>query len=736
MGEMAKSIRPGPLGRLPGLIAACAALSLLAPPARARGGEGEALREATADVAAEVYTHYCVALSLIRAGNAHEALEELREVVRLDAAAQRAWFHLGSLHRKRGELEQAEQAYARAAELDPADFGSLFELGRVRLLLGKSDAGIEALKTALTVAEEPMKVARLLVGLQEKYGKWLDAIETYRCMLDLLPEAAGHHVKIAACYEKLQRWKEAVAAYDSYFAIDPPRFRNYIILVRAAKTARKAGLHDKVRAYMQESDAVLNKALGEGAYSELASLLVRTGQGRKAIDMLKSGLEGADDDAVEIRKVLADLHLEEGSPREAQEQIRAALNLRPHDIKLRLKLAALHLDMLRFEEAADAFEEAAARAPDASQRTRCLVGLAEAYKRLKEYDKAQARLDLILKENPKAAAIWARLGEVRMKAGRPAQAADALGKAIELAASNPQLLVRWRSRLAQAYAALGRPEEEKQQYQEINALAADPRWAVLIARFLYEEGHYQGAIDLVTANIERMDSETLRPARSLLGLLYDRIGQAGSAEEQLQRMIDENPDDAGGYQQMANFLAKHKRYDKALELLQRAQRPDADDHYDMIILLTQANVLDEAGRTAEAEEKYKQALERYPDSPGVNNNFSYFYAQHGRELEAALEMVKKALLAEPDSAAFLDTLGWVLYKMGEYEGALLKIHQAYQIRKDAVIVQHLGDALLKLGRKAQALEEYKRALELDPESKEIRKRIEETERMIQPSQAQ
>lgn len=764
-------------GRSAGL-AACAALSLMiGQVAGAAETATGAAAGAPTDIDPEAYTRYCVAMSLARAGKTEEALNEFLQVVRLDPGAHRAWLKLGSIHDSRNDYQKAEESYAKAVELAPGDLRSRYELGRVQLLLdkpeeglkqwkraaevaeggaaafvyqsmaryyqrtGDGDSAIEALKTALKTSEKPMQVARSLADLQERYGKWPAAVETYTYMLELQPETSRLHVNVATCYEKVGRWKDAVAAYDAYFATDPPRFRNYRIQARAAKAAHRAGLRAKAQAYLRQSVAVLDKALAEGekdarVYSELASLFVRTGQAQKAIDTLKKGLEGADDRAAaEIHKALADVYLHEGSPDNAEGHILAAIKLAPDNASSRAKLAALHVDMLRFEEAVDAYVKAVDLA-DGLMRKAHRAELAETYVEMKEYEKAEAQLDLILKKAPEAAAAWAGAGQVRKKAGRYAEAANALLKAIELGAPDPLIETRWRLHLAEAYAALRRPERENEQWKAIDGLATGPARAVSVAYVLYEGRHHERAISLIGAKLDEMSPGVLGPARSLLSLLYEETGKIDLAEKELQQAIEENPGDAKPHRQMAYFLERQKRYDEALEVLEKAKRPDADDNYDITILMARANVLDQAGRVEEAEKEYKQALEEYPDLATVNNNLSYFYAQQGRELEAALRMVRKALRAEPDSAAFLDTLGWVLYKMGEYDGAVLKIHQAYQMQKDAVIAEHLGDALLKLGRKRQTLEQYKRALEHDPKSKEIPKKIQEVTELIEASEAE
>jgi tetratricopeptide (TPR) repeat protein len=91
-------------------------------------------------------------------------------------------------------------------------------------------------------------------------------------------------------------------------------------------------------------------------------------------------------------------------------------------------------------------------------------------------------------------------------------------------------------------------------------------------------------------------------------------------------------------------------------------------------------------------------------------------------------MAEKAVQAEPDNSAYLDTLGWIYYMMGKYNLALIHIKKSVEKRVDsAVVVEHLGDVFLKLGSIDDARTQWKRALELDKENKSLKRKIENTQ---------
>ena len=111
------------------------------------------------------------------------------------------------------------------------------------------------------------------------------------------------------------------------------------------------------------------------------------------------------------------------------------------------------------------------------------------------------------------------------------------------------------------------------------------------------------------------------------------------------------------------------------------------------------------GHLAQAEAWQERALQRYPEHPQLNNAVGYALANSGRRLDEAAAMIRKAIAAEPDTAAYLDSMGWVYYKQGDFEEALrwLQRGRAADGGSHPVILDHLGDTLYRLDRKQEAV---------------------------------
>jgi Tfp pilus assembly protein PilF len=108
----------------------------------------------------------------------------------------------------------------------------------------------------------------------------------------------------------------------------------------------------------------------------------------------------------------------------------------------------------------------------------------------------------------------------------------------------------------------------------------------------------------------------------------------------------------------------------------------------------------EQGEEEKSFDAYERTLRNDPDNVLVLNNYAYFLAVKGQDLDKALEMSTKAITAEPDNPTYLDTHAWVLYKKGNYKEAEKHMKRALQLLKepDATYQEHYNTILQKLGK--------------------------------------
>jgi tetratricopeptide (TPR) repeat protein len=158
-----------------------------------------------------------------------------------------------------------------------------------------------------------------------------------------------------------------------------------------------------------------------------------------------------------------------------------------------------------------------------------------------------------------------------------------------------------------------------------------------------------------------------------------------------------------------------------------------------------SNVYTDLNQIDKAAEHLKVLLQKDPDDPGVNNDLGYIWADHDMNLDEAEKMIRKALdedrkrrkkenpdlkpEEDKDNSAYLDSLGWVLFKKKKYQEAKAPLLEAIKGEegKHVEIYDHLGDVHMALGEKGDAVAIWEKALKLDTEErkeKELKAKVE------------
>ena len=119
------------------------------------------------------------------------------------------------------------------------------------------------------------------------------------------------------------------------------------------------------------------------------------------------------------------------------------------------------------------------------------------------------------------------------------------------------------------------------------------------------------------------------------------------------------------------------------------------------------------GNPVLSEEYLEQILDEFPDNPGALNDLGYLWAEAGKRLDRAKRMIERAVAAEPENRAYLDSLGWVEYRLGNYSAAQAALEKAIDgdTAPDPVMLDHLGDVYARLGQRDKARELWQRALD-------------------------
>jgi tetratricopeptide (TPR) repeat protein len=180
-----------------------------------------------------------------------------------------------------------------------------------------------------------------------------------------------------------------------------------------------------------------------------------------------------------------------------------------------------------------------------------------------------------------------------------------------------------------------------------------------------------------------------------------------------------------------SILLRGRRYEEARQALEQAVEAAPAN---IVARYELAGTYEKLGLLDEAIQMLKVNLSLKPDHADSLNALGYFLALKNAELEEAERLVREALQQEPDNGAYLDTLGWVLFKGGKVDEALALLTKAAAKLADPVVYDHLGDVYRQRGDVEEAARWWERALKLDAGATEVREKL-KTVRPGSPSPA-
>jgi tetratricopeptide (TPR) repeat protein len=242
-----------------------------------------------------------------------------------------------------------------------------------------------------------------------------------------------------------------------------------------------------------------------------------------------------------------------------------------------------------------------------------------------------------------------------------------------------------------------------------------PRAQILVADMLEADNRLELANDLYSA-IDR-GSPFSWPARLSIAANLNRLDRTDEAVTQLEAMGKENLALADSYINLGDILRGRDRFAEAISAYDRAfDRIEKLERRHWTLLYARGIALERAKKWPRAEADFLRALEFEPEQPYVLNYLGYSWIDQGLHLKRAQEMIEKAVQLRPNDGYIVDSMGWALYRVGDFEGAARELERAIELRpEDPVINDHLGDAYWKVGRRAEARFQWRRSLRLKPE---------------------
>jgi tetratricopeptide (TPR) repeat protein len=384
-----------------------------------------------------------------------------------------------------------------------------------------------------------------------------------------------------------------------------------------------------------------------------------------------------------------------------------------------------------------------------------LLQMAELYSNLGRHTEASAALEHMVELDPGNQPLRKSLGDSYVRAGDYARALATFTALVELDPDNLEYIAEKAGvhLLQDDYQAAQR-EFEKILGRDSVAIEAKLRIGELYFRRIEQDSTVAPMAREVFERIRENHPEDWRPYW-FLGALAAMAGDDSASIENFTKVTELASWNSDGWVYLSSVFMGNESFEEMAAVLESALRVLPDDYrinfflgiaynrlgrnLDAVRVLEHARgiepedvdaaaqlalVYDTIGRHEESDSLYEEALRLDPENHLVLNNYAYSLAERGEHLSRALTMVQKALEAQPENASYLDTIGWVYFKLGRYEEARDKVQAAIDLGEvNAVVYEHLGDIYYHLKQPERAREHWHMALELDSSNPVLQEKV-------------
>jgi tetratricopeptide (TPR) repeat protein len=583
-------------------------------------------------------------------GEVEQAVEAYRRAARLDPVSAEIQAELAALYARQNRAEDAIAAAEAALRADPENAEAHWVLGTVYAALaqGNQDGPPEvgdSLDKAIAHLERARPSRRYDLGLSLALGRlylrksdYANAITQLKWLADQEPGAVEVAYLLAQAYDGAGRREEAITTLSAVTGQEPRHYRAWILLGELFEKERR--------------------------FDEAASAYAR------------------------------------------------AITQNPRNVELRLRQASA---LLNSGQTASARKLLQAVVQDAPTDGGALYLLADAERQLKEYDEAEATAKRLVALEPAQIRGHFALALVYESRREHQKVIDTLVPVVDAsqASRNDSRLAPVYLRLGLAYQELGTFDRAVEVFERAKAAGGgDAVFDIYLTQALLAAGK----ADTALTSVRRARSAHPRDAR-FARLEADALARSGQVDEAIAVLESEIAQ--GGARAdlqigLAALCVQHERFDCAATALDRAERAFPDN---VMVAFQRGAFFERQEKYDEAEAAFRLALSRDPLHGPSLNYLGYMFAERGRSLDEAVSLLKRALETDPWNGSYLDSLGWAYFMSGDLgEARRLLSLAAERLPLNSVVLDHLGDVLWKQGDREGAVGAWKRALAGDRDS--------------------
>ena len=569
------------------------------------------------------------------------------------------------LYREQKNIDGIREVYDDLFELQPLDHGHRVNLAKFYIEFDRKDAAEEILREGVERNPDEDELKLILIDFLANQRTLAEAETVLKRHIAEDPDSIVLRFGLAQLYAAHADIAKAQSVLREIAATSESKPE-----VVEAKTG--LAQLDLVTGEFEKSEALLAEVLGEDpsngdALTMRSQIRLRRGELSEAIADLRRVLRD-EPNSTEALALLADAHLLKDEVDLAAENLRLLLAADPRNDDARLRLASIY----------------------AGQR---------------DFDKSLALVDEALDRNPDLEEALRLRGDILIAQGRLGPARVAAERYLEVSGGSPRAHIS----VAQVHQAEERHVEAIGEFEKSLAKEKDSVAALTgIVRSYLAMQRGKDAIDYLKTALGSSPDNAF--THNLLGEVYAFENAAGEAEESFRRAAALRQNWSVPYINLSRMMVADESPEKAVELLKQGLRHAPKD---ATLRFALANAQEAADDVDAAIEIYRAMLEVDPDMEPAANNLAALLADHkyqdAASLDEALKLARRFQTSE--NPFYLDTLGWIHYRNGDYSLAVVTLNRAVEQLPDHPFLNfHLGMAHYKSGQMEEAKTHLEKAM--------------------------
>ena len=565
------------------------------------------------------------------------------------------------------------------------------------------------------VTSKPAKVETALPPppppVREGYYESLDASAQYEAQLVTAYLESQSYLGEGDFLKSLLTLRKAVRENPKYNPLYPDLLRGYSMWLGFLTREPDSKLWNDALSWYQKADRYvapedLNTVIDIGI--ETAPLFVEAGRLGESIQLYRS-LLGIGAEEYRARMAMGEIYLALRQDVEAEAQFKRCLEINPDGLAVVVKLFEALINQEKNDEAAELVTGVRDRNPNDIDYKRLEALLLT---RQKEYERAAELYESFIEDLPVE-----KRDEIRLEAVYLYERLDNREKLVyhlEKAQESSTTSLKATQQLIEFYLTKKEYDNARASIKRMASFFPSQEEKGMLMYGLYSMARrdFDPAIEMLQELVQR-DTDFLEAYTSLFQahLFRKDFEQAASVARTIQLRF---PDLPVGCRMEATTYQAQEKYKPAIKLL-RGCLEDYPNSMDLVLALAMCE--ERAGNWKEAEGLLQEVIASQPMNATALNYLGYSYADKGINLETAEDYIRRAVTIEPSNGAYLDSLGWVLYKQGKFADAVEYLEKAARLTdNDPVVLEHLGDCLYRLRDVDGAVHIWEKALPLANES--------------------